>query len=59
MLILQIYSDKLKKHLLCLKKKTKHFIAILNVAAVQHPKSVLTFEEFSDTSKMRTESLGK
>ncbi|VDM08084.1 unnamed protein product [Wuchereria bancrofti] len=46
-LVTKIYSDKIKRSLLCLKKKTKHFIAISNVAVVQSPKSVLTFQKFN------------
>nr|CDQ02534.1 Bm12911, isoform a [Brugia malayi] len=58
-LVTKIYSDKIKRSLLRFKKKMKHFIAIPNVAVVQSPKSVLTFQKFNGAGRMHTENSRK
>uniref|UniRef100_A0A0R3RGI7 ZP domain-containing protein n=1 Tax=Elaeophora elaphi TaxID=1147741 RepID=A0A0R3RGI7_9BILA len=58
-LVVKIYSDKINKHLLCFKKKTKHLVAISNVALPQHPKSILTSRKFSEVDQVHPESSGK
>ncbi|VBB33850.1 unnamed protein product, partial [Acanthocheilonema viteae] len=57
--VTKTYSNKIKKRLLCFEDKTKHFIAISNVVVVQCPKSVITFQKFSEAGEGHTESSGK
>ncbi|VDK89006.1 unnamed protein product [Litomosoides sigmodontis] len=55
-LVTKTYSDKIKNRLLCLKRKTKHFVAVSNEAA-QRPKSILMLQKHPEAGRVHAESL--